>query len=158
MIYVNKYIDDMLEYMNGINKQEEIEKILNGISDQIIDECTEDVNAFYTKSNKYSRFCIFTTLFTVTLPFILNNKLSLYLYIIPFIINIRGILKYSNRAKYNNKLFNKYIKIAGTIHGILFNKCVLNNNNFEGDSESLRKNVMEYFFNKIHGIVNSIYE
>lgn len=158
MIYINKYIKDTLECMNGINKQEEIEKILNNVSDQIIDVCIEDVNTFYSKSNKYSRFCIFVTLFTVILPFILSNKLSLYLYIIPLITNIRGILKYSNREKYNNKLFNKYIRIAGTIHGILFNKCVLNNNNFEGDSESLKKNVMEYFLNKIHGIVNSIYE
>ena len=158
MIYVNKYIENMLKYMNGINKQEEIEKILNNISDQIIDTCIEEMNKFYIKSDKYSRLCIFITLFTVTLSFILSNKLLLYLYIIPLITNIRGILKYSNREKYNNKLFNKYFRIAGTIHGILFNKCVLNNNNFEGDSESLRKNVMEYFLNKIHGIVNSIYE
>ncbi len=154
MIYVNKYIEDMLGCMNGINKQEEIEKILNNTSDQIIDACIEELNEYYPKSNRYSKLCIFITLFTVVLSFILNNKLSIYLLIIPLIMNIRGIIKYSSHVKYNYKLFTKYFRIAGIIHGILFDKCIINNNNFEGDAKSLMENVREYFISKSHDIVD----
>lgn len=158
MTYVDKYIDNILKYMNGINKQEEIEKIFNNVSDQIIDACIEELNEYYPKSNRYSKLCIFITLFTVILSFILNNKLSIYLLIIPLIMNIRGIIKYSSPVRYNKKLFIEYFRLAGVIHGILFNKCVIDNNNFEGDAESLMENVREYFISKSHDIVNNIYE
>ena len=35
MIYVNKYIEDMLGCMNGINKQEEIEKIKEKLKSEV---------------------------------------------------------------------------------------------------------------------------